>query len=140
MQATVVSSLVWSLLIFSGALLVLVPEEGGRWWTGDLRDVVTCGRRCWAAAKGPPAVREGGTRDEEASADAIAKRGTAHGGGGLGGGEIDDRGGGSGDGGSGCGSASGQGGVEADWSDTPAPVGSKGQSPDVTDYTVPDGA
>ncbi|KAK1867335.1 hypothetical protein I4F81_009842 [Pyropia yezoensis] len=139
-QATVVSSLVWSLLIFSGALLVVVPEEGGRWWTGDLRDVVTCGRRCWAAAKGPPSVREGGTRDEEASVNAVAKRGTAHGGGGRGGGEIDDRGGGSGDGGSGSGSASGQGGVEADWSGTAAPEGSKGQSPDVTDYTAPDGA
>lgn len=138
-QATVVASLVWSLLIFSGGLLVLVPEEGGRWWAGDLRDVATWWRRCWAPAKGAAAGGGGDPEDdEEAAADAgaDAKRDAAPGGDGRGG---DGGGGGSGDGGSGSGSGSGggHGGAEADWAATPAHGGSKRRPPSVADYTVP---
>ncbi|GAB0489956.1 hypothetical protein MMPV_001183 [Pyropia vietnamensis] len=136
-QATVVSSLVWSLLIFSGGLLVLLPEEGGRWWTGDLRDIVTCGRRCWVAATGAPAARSGSVAVEEASAYGVAERGTADVGSDRGGGSG-DRDGDNGAGESGSRSGGGHVGVEADWSDTPAPVLSKGQPPGVADYTVPD--
>lgn len=132
-----VFSLVWSLLIFSGSLLVLVPEEGGRWWAGDLRDIVSWGRRCWAAATGIPVARSGDAAVQEASVHAVAKRGIAD----IGTGREDgsgDRDGDVGAGGSGSRSGGGHVGVEADWSDTPAPVWSKGQPPGVTDYTVPD--
>lgn len=130
-QATVAASLVWSLLIFSGGLLVLVPEEGGRWWAGDLRDIATWWRRCRAPAKGAPAGGGGDAQDEEAAADADAdtKHDAAGGGDGRGG----DSGGSSGDGGSGSRGGGGHGGAEADWGDSRSKTGPSG----VADYTVP---
>jgi len=59
-----VASLVWSLLIFSGALLVLVPEEGGRWWAGDLRAI----GRWWRRRRTDAKAGGGGAGDEHVAA------------------------------------------------------------------------
>lgn len=96
LQATVVASLVWSLFIFSGGLLTLIPDEGGSFWAGDLRDIAAWWRRRRGGGKGGTAAGSDCTCEEEQGGppfDPEAGHGPAgHGPAGGSGGGVDERG------------------------------------------------
>lgn len=86
-----VVSLVWSLFIFSGGLLTLIPEEGGRFWAGDLRDIAAWWRRRRGGDKGGTAAGTDCTCEAEQGGPPFDPE-AGHGPAGRFGGGVDERG------------------------------------------------